>query len=148
MCEKAGKGEKKESVKKEGRVGLFLLALIDFFWQWKQKGLSGGEENAGFGWGLPFSLGWQGDLRWSLVLLSALVWLGVFYWYFKSKKEGEKTGLLMLLLGGGVNLLMRLFWGKVIDYLCCWGLCFNLADILITGGVILVINSSWKKDED
>jgi len=51
----------------------------------------------------------------------------------------------MVILGGVINLAMRLVWGEVIDYLCVAGLCFNMADILITGGVLLVIKDSIKE---
>lgn len=125
--------------------GMLLLGLIDLLIQiWLLSwGLS--SKNQGFGWGLPFSLGWQGDLHWLLIIASVLGLIGLSYWYKLSVRGGEKQGLLMVILGGGVNLIMRLVWGEVADYLCVTGLCFNMADILITGGVLLVVKDSWRE---
>ncbi len=125
--------------------GMILLGLMDLLVQiWLlSQGLS--SKNQGFGWGMPFSLGWQGDLRWLLIGASTLGLIGLGYWYKLSVKNKERQGLLMVMLGGAVNLIMRLIWGEVADYLCVAGLCFNMADILITGGVLLVIEDSWKK---
>lgn len=125
--------------------GVLLLVLIDLLIQtWLVKrGM--GNNNRGFGWGLPFSLGWQGELRWPLIWASVFGLAGVSWWYRSSIKEIEKLGLLMVILGGVINLIMRLVWGEVVDYLCITGLCFNMADILIVGGVLLVIKDSRKE---
>lgn len=122
--------------------GVWVLGMVDLLIQILLMSENGGSKNKGFGWGLPFSLGWQGELRWSLVGLSVLGLLGVGWWYKSSKRGLERVGLLMVILGGVINLVMRFIWGEVVDYLCVAGLCFNLADILITGGVLLVIKDS------
>lgn len=118
------------------------MGVVDLLIQILLMSENGGSKNRGFGWGLPFSLGWQGELRWSLVGLSVLGLLGVSWWYKSSKRSLERVGLLMVILGGVINLVMRLIWGEVVDYLCVAGLCFNMADILITGGVLLVVKDS------
>lgn len=124
--------------------GLLLLVLVDLLIQvWLvNRGMS---NNQGFGWGLPFSLGWRGELRWPLIWVNVLSLVGIGWWYRSSTKEIEKLGLLMVILGGIVNLIMRLIWGEVVDYLCITGLCFNMADILIVVGVLLVIKDSRGK---
>ena len=125
--------------------GFFVLALLDLLIQTWLMSQDKGSGNKGFGWGLPFSLGWQGDLRWWLIGLSILGLIGIGWWYKTSKRSIERLGLLMVILGGIINLTMRLVWGEVMDYLCVAGLCFNMADILITGGVLLVIKDSIKE---
>ena len=125
--------------------GSFVLALLDLLIQTWLMSQNRGSGNKGFGWGLPFSLGWQGDLRWWLIGLSILGLIGIGWWYKTSKRSIERLGLLMVILGGVINLVMRLVWGEVMDYLCVAGLCFNMADILITGGVLLVIKDSIKE---
>ena len=151
MCEEARKEQEKKGVsltKKKRNLflgGALLLGLTDLVVQiWLlSRGLS--SKNQGFGWGLPFSLGWQGELRWLLIGAGVLGLIGMGYWYKLSVRSGERQGLLMVMTGGVVNLIMRLIWGEVVDYLCVAGLCFNLADILITGGVLLVIKDTWKE---
>ena len=151
MCEKARERKEKESVslirdkKKLFLGGVWVLGMADLLIQLLLMSQDGGSKNKGFGWGLPFSLGWQGELRWPLVGLSILGLLGIGWWYKISKRSMEKLGLLMVILGGVINLVMRLIWGEVMDYLCVVGLCFNVADILITGGVLLVIRDSIKE---
>lgn len=124
--------------------GILLLVLVDLLIQvWLvNRGMS---NNQGFGWGLPFSLGWRGELRWPLIWVNVLSLAGIGWWYRSSTKEIEKLGLLMVILGGIINLIMRLIWGEVVDYLCITGLCFNMADILIVVGVLLVIKDSRGK---
>ena len=125
--------------------GILLLILVDLLVQMWLVNQGMGSNNQGFGWGLPFSLGWQGELRWPLIWVSVLGLTGIGWWHRSSTKKIEKMGLLMVISGGVINLIMRLVWGQVVDYLCLTGLCFNVADILIVVGVLLVIKDSREK---
>jgi len=77
------------------------------------------------------SFGWfQGVERW--VILG--VW-GVILYLFVKEKEG-RGGLALILLGGGINLGMRILYGGVIDNWRLGGLLYNnLADYLIVTGL-------------
>lgn len=63
-------------------------------------------------------------------------WL-VVLWLFLKEKEG-RGGLVLILLGGGINLLMRFVYGGVIDNWSLRGMLYNnLADYLIVMGLCL-----------
>jgi len=60
----------------------------------------------------------------------------------------EKIALFMVVIGGAGNMLMRVIWGGVVDYLPFFGgIVNNLSDYMIVGGVLAAIFdriSSWK----
>jgi len=124
-------------------AGTVLVCLVDI---WQQLG-GEGQMNSGFGWGLPFSLGWQGEMGSWLIWVGLLVIGWLIYWWVKSEKRWEKMGLWWLILGGVANWWVRFWRGGVVDYICLVGLCLNLADILITGGFLLVVKENWWKKE-
>jgi len=71
--------------------------------------------------------------------------------YVKEKNKVLRFGWLMIFLGGFSNLLERIIYNCVIDYwkVFSWWPMFNLADVLITFGVFLiVINFSRKIEEE
>lgn len=150
VCQERGGREKEKSKAvsfKRADVCLMSVAVVaGVIDVWRQL-TGGGQVNEGFGWGLPFSLGWQGEIGSWLTWVSLLVIGWLVYWWVKSEKQGEKIGLWWLILGGLVNWWVRFWRGGVVDYLCLTGLCFNLADILITGGFLLVVKENWWKKE-
>ena len=97
--------------------------------------------NNGIGFGLfPFEDG----LYYSLItLLIILITLIVFYLSLRSKGI-EKVGFLMITGGSLGNIFDRLYYSSVIDFIDInvnnfhWFI-FNVADIFITIGVILLI---------
>ena len=63
-------------------------------------------------------------------------------WYFYSRKMPRHVPMAWALLisGGASNLIDRIFFSGVIDYIKIWQFpIFNLADVLITLGVVLII---------
>lgn len=92
--------------------------------------------NGGASFGLSFPF---------LELISGLFLLGLFIIWWKDKKA---WGIILMLLGGGLNLWERYFYGGVRDY---WKIPFtsiynNLNDYLIMAGVIqLIWYLLWKK---
>ena len=82
------------------------------------------------------------DMRWFFVVVT-LIFIGAIVFYmFKQRPEGKLFYVLAgLIIGGGVgNLIDRLLYGYVIDYL---SLSFfppvcNFADYCITGGVVVL----------
>ena len=83
-----------------------------------------------------------------LIFISLFV-IGVILYYFDRIKEKEKLlqFLVGFVLGGTIgNLIDRLFYGYVIDFLDfqVWPI-FNIADSFVTIGVIGLIIYLWEK---
>lgn len=122
-----------------------------------------------YNYGAAFSLlgdqgGWQ---RWFFSILAAAVSIVILVWLSRLKSEEKWTAVsLSLVLGGAVgNLIDRVLYGRVIDFidvyadwdvffLSRWndGLyhfaTFNIADIAINiGAVILVVGSFFVKED-
>ena len=89
--------------------------------------------------------------RWFFVALTA-VFLGIVIWAVASKwfKKKPELWLLAGITGGAVgNLLDRIATGQVIDMICVpWFSTFNVADIFITVGAVLLVLYIliWDKD--
>jgi len=125
---------KKRSLLRRGSFGLGLL-LADFFskrWFWLR-----GEyvENTGI------SFGWRFGADWWWVLVS--VCLG--WWWLKLKDE-SRVGERLIIVGGMANLIDRLIYGRVIDWvnLELVGLWINLADLYISVGLGIMLMDYWR----
>jgi len=72
-----------------------------------------------------------------------VVWFLVLIWWIKDKSRG----LLLILIGGGLNLGERWWWGGVRDYwkIPMTNIYNNLADWLIMAGIIWYIWEIAKK---
>jgi signal peptidase II len=89
-----------------------------------------------------------------LNLLPTLALLGMLFWLLRSNVDRATAFGLCCVLGGGIgNLVDRLAYGSVTDFLYLeWGRVhtgiFNLADVSITGGVLFIVAlqiwNSWK----
>ncbi len=93
--------------------------------------------------------GWQ---RWFFAGLAVIVCLFIINWMRKLKKRQVWAALgLALVLGGAIgNLIDRLLYGKVIDFVSVYFdipfvmenyhfAIFNVADMAITGGAVLLV---------
>lgn len=124
-------------------AGLFLL-VVDRTIKWlgvKTPGTSGGffylgyelNPNALFSLPLP---------EW-LVVFSGLITMGLILWLAISAWKKNNVKLLialgLIIIGGAGNLFDRLVYGGVIDiFQTTIGLSFNLSDLYIVLGVILI----------
>ena len=111
----------------------------------------------GFDWyltyntGAAFSLladagGWQ---RWLFTVIAIVISILILQWIRKLPEDDSLTALsLALILGGAIgNLIDRILFGHVIDYIQVWlgsypFPAFNLADAAISVGAALLIISS------
>lgn len=94
-------------------------------------------ENKGVAFGM-FS-----DMRWIFVALTSILLLIIIFYMFKKRPKGKFFYVCAaLIIGGGIgNLIDRIFYGYVIDYL---SLSFfppvcNFADYCITAGTIMLV---------
>jgi len=90
--------------------------------------------------------GWQ---RWFFLILTSIISTVIFFWLKKSEDKIESLALSLVLGGAIGNLIDRLFLGHVIDFLDVyyethhWPT-FNVADMAICGGVMLLVLTIFK----
>ncbi len=92
--------------------------------------------------------GWQ---RWFFIILSSVISIVLIIWLSRIKaSEKLETLAIAMILGGALgNLIDRVFYGHVIDFIDWyykehhWP-AFNIADSAITVGAILLIYNSFK----
>ena len=85
------------------------------------------------------------DLNWFFIVFSILVIVFIFYYY---KKIKWKFPLILILAGTIGNLIDRIFFGYVRDFFMIWiWPVFNIADICITVGVLLLVFYLYREDK-
>lgn len=89
--------------------------------------------------------GWQ---RWFFLILTCIISVVLFFWLKKSEHKGESLALSLILGGAIGNFIDRLLFGHVIDFLDVyyethhWP-AFNVADMAISGGVMVLIVTTF-----
>lgn len=89
--------------------------------------------------------GWQ---RWFFLILTSVISVVLFFWLKKSESKLESLAISMVLGGAIGNFIDRLLFGHVIDFLDVyyethhWP-AFNVADMAISGGVMLLIITTF-----
>lgn len=88
------------------------------------------------------------EMRYGLIVLTALIALGVLVWMLRERDWPEIVGLGMVLGGAAGNIRDRLNYGYVVDYadffIGEWHFyVFNLADAAITIGIAIVLARSF-----
>lgn len=101
---------------------------LDIFLQYVFRSLNLGLANRGVSFGLGQGIG-------NVLSIVALGFICIYLY------RPAYTGMTLILLGGVGNVLARLIWGSVWDYICLPFLpfCFNLSDVLISLGVVSYI---------
>ncbi len=96
--------------------------------------------------GIAFSMPFYGKLLKLLIILIIFVLFFYLLYFFNKNKVNNVISLTFLLFGAISNLVDRLQFGFVIDYLDLkYFTVFNLADIMIVSGIILFIYYNFKK---
>ncbi len=94
--------------------------------------------------------GWQ---RWFFLTLTAAISIVLFFWLKKAACKIESLAISMVLGGAIGNFIDRLLFGHVIDFLDVyyeshhWP-AFNVADMAISGGVVLLIYTTFTQQPD
>lgn len=114
-------------------VWVFIL-IVDLVLQTRFRFINFGLENRGVSLGMGQEIG-------TIISITAF---GLFIgWliYKIFKKEKVRPFLFLISLGGLGNIICRLVWGSVWDYICLpfMPFCFNLSDVLISLGVVSYI---------
>ena len=98
--------------------------------------------------GISFGIFSNGDdiQRWILSIISILVIFYLYYWSTKSPSKLTKISLFIMIGGALGNVLDRLTYGKVIDFISLhvfdyYWYVFNIADIaIVLGGLMVLID--------
>jgi lipoprotein signal peptidase len=108
------------------------------FWVFSQKALPGWLvhfHNNQFAFSLPVPI-------WLIYVLYVGVFIVAAYYFLKRFKHLghiELTGWVLLFAGGISNVGERIFLGYVRDYLLIFNGIFNLADIFIVAGILILL---------
>jgi lipoprotein signal peptidase len=117
-----------------GRLLAIIIVFVDLVLQSHFRSLNFGLENRGVSFG--FGQEWGSTI--SFFTYGAII---IWYVYEKRWLRADRWFLFLLALGGAGNLVSRVVWGSVWDYLTLPFLpfSFNLADVLISLGVVSYI---------
>lgn len=115
-------------------IGGVLVLLLDLVLQTEFRSQNFGMANRGVSFGLAPEIG----------LIVSFIAYGLFIgWFVFDFVKNKKTRLFLFLiaLGGLGNIVCRVIWGSVWDYICISFIpfCFNLSDVLISLGVVSYI---------
>ncbi|MDC3131388.1 signal peptidase II [Pelagibacteraceae bacterium] len=90
---------------------------------------------------------------WILVIVGLIVTVLIYYLMIRSNKKVEKLAYFIIIIGALSNILDRIISSYVVDFISLhynnfyWP-AFNLADIYITIGIIMLIISFFIKSEE
>jgi signal peptidase II len=115
------------------RLNIDVLPFFDLTWV----------ENRGVSMG--FLTAASESQRWLLVAMTAAIAAGVVFWLWREKSRGDSLALALVLGGALGNIVDRVRYGYVADFLDLHVgsfrpfLIFNVADAAITIGVLLLL---------
>jgi len=98
--------------------------------------------------GISFGLFSQILPAWVISVVVGIIIIILIYWLFNSDKSLEKWGLMIILAGAFGNFIDRLLNNYVVDFIYFhykhyyWP-AFNIADIAITAGVVILIIATY-----
>ena len=90
--------------------------------------------------------------HWILIFIALIVVILIFYLFIKSDKQLEKLAYFLIIIGAFGNILDRLLNTYVVDFISfhygsLYWPAFNLADIYITIGIIMLLITLFIKFE-
>lgn len=79
----------------------------------------------------------------NIIIIVLIISLLIFLIYSTISKKNYKLlflPILLIIFGSISNLIDRLIFGYVVDYIdCLYFTIFNMADVMITGGIIIIL---------
>lgn len=125
-----------------------LLKIISIYlWQQPQEIISGFSLMFAKNYDIAFSI--QTFIN-PLILIIPLTIILLYFFVsaIKNKKTEISSALLFIILGAISNLYDRIMYGYIIDYVHIkYFTVFNLADVMICGGILLLIAQSYTLDK-
>lgn len=116
------------------KLAALVIVLTDIFLQTFLRSRYIGFENTGVSFGMGTEWG---------SILSILAYTALICWYLYERwgLRNDQLYLYLLALGGAGNLVCRLVWGSVWDYisLSIFPFSFNLSDVLVCLGAVSYI---------
>lgn len=84
--------------------------------------------------------------------LTLVIALGLVIWYVRGGSTSLRVGLALVLAGALGNLIDRIWYGGVIDFICVhwhhWSFpAFNVADSCITAGTAFLLLHAWQQEK-
>ena len=104
-------------------------------------------------YGVSFGLFSQTLSYWVFVLIGLIIVLFIFYLMITSNKKQEKNSYFIIIIGAMGNIIDRFFNTYVVDFISLhynnyyWP-AFNLADIYITIGIIMLLFSIFTNSKE
>ena len=95
-----------------------------------------------------YFISFNSNLLYFLIGVALLLLLFLFFKSWQKKDFLLMTGFSLIILGGLSNFFDRIFFGFVIDWLRIFILpisIFNIADLMIIGGIIILVVNFFKK---
>jgi len=95
-----------------------------------------------------YFISFNSPLLYFLIGAAILLLLFLFFRSWQKKDFLLMTGFSLIILGGLSNFFDRIFFGYVIDWIRIFVLpisIFNIADLMIIGGIIILIGNFFKK---
>ncbi|PPR46723.1 MAG: Lipoprotein signal peptidase [Alphaproteobacteria bacterium MarineAlpha5_Bin9] len=100
-------------------------------------------------YGISFGLFSNFLSSWIIILVGLIISTFLFFWLIKSNSLIEKWGILLILSGALGNIFDRIINNYVVDFIYMhykshyWP-AYNLADIYITIGILLILMTTFK----
>ncbi len=93
--------------------------------------------------GIAFSIPLPGSL---IILFTPFLLLGILFLFFQKNNSFQKLLALALIFSGAIsNFIDRIFFDFTIDYLRLFTSIFNIADVLIVVGAIILLLEMRKR---
>ena len=95
-----------------------------------------------------YFISFNSNLLYFLIGTALLLFLFLFFKSGQKKDFFLTTGFSLIILGGLSNFFDRIFFGYVIDWIKIFILpisIFNIADLMIIGGIIILVVNFFKK---
>lgn len=88
--------------------------------------------------------------NWLIVIITPLILLGLIMWFTKTYKQKSISykllAISLIVVGAVSNYIDRILFGVTIDYLRILTGVINLADVMIAGGVVLLLLKNNKRN--